>query len=246
MSVESLLSEVRGRLAVIARRRDELRAELDALDQEQDRLASAASVIEEHRAGVPPSDSSGGRVRVRLADRILDGIGEDGTRRAELLKKFLGGEVTVSALDGALHRLTVRGAIRREGRRIFRGSTGSADAGLAVGPAPGSPVADGVDPGSHRSGDSPPVPESDSAPGPARPPAGGDGRFLTVRVREAVAEGHATRKELIKHFAPQGVQESSLDEALRGLRRHRIIRRHPGGGIEVLREPASQASRGPR
>ena len=77
----------------------------------------------------------------------------------------------------------------------------------------------------------------------ARSAVAGDTRFLTERVHDAIARGYAsTRKELVKYFGPQGVKPTSVDEALRGLRKRGAIQRDPAGQITVSQQAPSSES----
>ena len=245
MDAKALLSSVREQLGAVDQRCDQLRRELAALDLERGRLESAVSVIQQHVEPASRSAPSTKRAPRHLTDRVLDALDVSGTRRAELVKQFVGEEVTEGALDGALHRLTDRGAIRREDGRIFRvvQSADSVGADVPSGSAPAVSGTDSAVSGSLRTGGSDSVQDLGSAPRPGRRPARGDKPFLTVRVREAIAEGHAsTRRELIRYFASQGVKSSSIDDALRGLRKRGLIERHSGGRITVSAPSASGVS----
>ena len=240
-----LLLTFRDELAALDRRRAELRGQLEALDAAHDRLATAVSVLEERVGAVSQSGSSDSLDDVPLADRILAALGGSGLRRAEMLPLFTAQGFTPSAIDSAVNRLKRRRAVRRHGRRIVRvpapsGSaeplhSASADADvLDLGAAPSS----GSEAAGRGSGDPAPTGGvSDSAPTgavAAEVVVDDDDRFLTERVREAVAAGIDTRKELLKYFAGRGVKGSSVDDAVSGLRKRGVLDRLPGRKLAVV------------
>ena len=238
-----ILSSLRDELATVDRRRAELRRELEGLDREHDRFATTISVLEERVGVAAASESVDSSESVPLADRIVDALGSTGLRRADMLRIFTAQGFTASSIDSAVNRLKRRGAIKRQGRRVLRAvplsgvaepvASASAaagvsdpDAGPSLGPAlvgePGDLSASGG-----VSGSVPAAGVSDGAVDAV------DDRPLTQRVFEAVEAGVDTRKELLKYFAHRNVTESSVDNAVSGLRRRGVLDRLAGGKLAV-------------
>ena len=239
-----VLSSLRDELATADRRRAELRGELEGLDREHDRLATAISVLEERVGVAPGSDLVDSSEPVPLADRIVDSLGTTGLRRADMLRIFTAQGFTASAIDSAVNRLKQRGAIRRQGKRVLRAEPRS---GMAEPAAPASAPAGVSELDAGPSSD----PAAVGEPG-ALSAAGGvsgsvtaaevsdgglgdaDDRSMTQRVREAVEAGVDTRQELRKYFAHRKVPESSVNNAVSGLRRRGVLDRLAGGKLVVV------------
>ena len=231
--VAVVLSRVRENLVAVSRRREELQRELDGLDREHERLAVAVEVMEHHAGHTAvPSSSDDSAAVPRLTERILDAL-VDGSarRRGDLVRLFQQQGVNRNTVGSAIRRLVQKGLVRREGRQLVVVS-GSASAAGASGrdqrQADSALVA--VESAPVANGGSSSDAGREVAVGGAElvsPPNPVDG-FLTDRVHEVVAKSVATtRKALIRHFARQGVTESAVDNAIRGLRRTDRLGRKP-------------------
>lgn len=236
-----LLNSFRDELKTLDSRRAELREQLEVLDREHAQLATTIAVLEDRVGPAPESGALDGRGDVSLADRILDAVGTSGLRRVEMLGIFTRQGFTPSAIDSATNRLVRRGAVQRRGRRIVRvvPPSGPAESGGPDPVVPGLSGAGGLVSGAD------PMPDNEavhsgsddraSADGPADPgsaaaaahgPVGDDeSRPLTHRVRDAIAGGIGTRKELITHFDRRGVLARRVDHALSHLRQKKELAR---------------------
>lgn len=235
----------------------ELRAELDGLQAECDRLATTLGVLDEHLGPASASGPADSSEPVPLSARILDALGTTGVRRADLLRLFRPQGYGEAAIDSAVSRMKARGDVRRQGKLILRAgpssellepvastvaTAGVADSGAA--PSPESETPGGA------AGDLSAAPVVAGSPPSAGVPGGAvadaDERPLRHRVREAVAAGVDTRKELLAYFAVRGVRQSSLDYAIAGLKRRRVIERLPSGKLVMApSDPAESGSRDP-
>lgn len=238
-----VLSSLRDELATVDRRRAELRGELEGLDREHDRLATTVSVLEERVGVAPGSDPVDSSEPVPLADRIVDALGTTGLRRVDMLRMFTAQGFTESAIDSAVNRLKRRGAVRRQGKRVLCAEPPS---GVAEPVASASAAAGVSEPDAGPAsapaavGEPSDLSTSDGASGSVAAAGVSDGgvddaddRPLTHRVREAVEAGVDTREELRKYFAHRNVAESSVDDAVSGLRRRGVLHRLAGGKLAV-------------
>ena len=230
-----LLASFKSELATLDRRRAELRGQLEELEHEYQRLETTVAVLEDRVGAVSQVGPADAREDVPLADRIVDALGATGLRRPEMLRIFVGQGFTPSAIDSAANRLTKRGRVRREGRRIVR---------VVPSSEPAQPVAPdlvGVDPPDSGAGRMSP-PESVDR-GPDEPPASGgvpgpvssgaavgdrvaddDGGPMTQRVRAAVQAGVDTREALVDYFAARGVSAARpVNRAVWDLRKKGVL-----------------------
>ena len=254
--VHVLLSAFRDELRTIEGRRAELRGQLEALEQQHDRLETTISVLED-RVGAAPSSGpeNAAPEEVPLVDRIVDALGTSGLRRPETLQIFKPQGFSESAIDSAVSRLLKNGRVRRQGRRVVRVElasrlpepvapdpvvTGPGDPGGLESGADPMPDTQTVDRGSQDrvSTDGPRDPAS-AAAAARGPVAGDDGRPLTDQVRDAIAGGVRTRQELLEQFGRRGVPARPVDHALSGLRKKKELAPLPPGQLALAdpREP---------
>ena len=239
-----LLSSFRDEIGTLDRRRAELRGQLEALDQEHDRLATTISVLEDRVGAAPQPGPADAPEAVSLADRIVDALGTSGLRRTDMLRIFTAQGFTPSAIDSATNRLKKRGTVRRQGRRIVHVVPPS---GLAEPVAPDSGGVGGAESGAGPMSDPETVdrgldepPADGGVPGLASTGAvsgervaDADNRPVTQRVRDAVQGGVDTSKELKKYFGLRGVKRSSVNGAIWGLRKRGVLNRLPDGKLVV-------------
>ena len=241
-----LLRSFRDEILTLDRRRAELRGQLDALDQEHERLETTISVLED-RVGAAPQSRPDEPEEIPLADRIVDALGTSGLRRVEMMRLFTRQGFTASAIDSANNRLLKRGAVRREGRRIVRvvppeepGAPGAPGAGGVGDPESGAgPTSDPetVDGGLDDSLAAGAVSTNVVSGGPV---AGEDDRPLTERVLEAIRTGLETRGELMTYFGSRGVKTSSVSGALSGLVKRGLVKTLGGGKLALAVAPGGE------
>ena len=243
--LEAALEAVRGELEALDRQRA-------ALERQHAELSAAVRVMERHSSRTDRPSPPGDLVtEVPLTQRVLNAIVDSGVAtRLDLLRRFFP-DVNANTVDSAVLRLVRRGSIRRDGRRLLP-VVRSVEPGLADLPAgvvasdsgavqprggfaPVVPEVSGGPPGLHdgdslpedRSGERVPVVDTPTVDADKAVP-------LTVRVLEAVATSVAsTRRALVQHFSAQGVRETSVDNAVAGLRRQGKLERRARGVLAV-------------
>lgn len=238
-----LLRSFRDEILTLDRRREELRGQLDALDQEHERLETTISVLED-RVGAAPQSRPDESEKIPLADRIVDALGTSGLRRVEMMRLFTRQGFTASAIDSANNRLLKRGAVRREGRRIVRvvppeepaapGSGSAGDPESGTGPTSDPETVDGGLDDPLASGA---VSTNVVSGGPV---AGEDDRPLTERVQEVIRTGLDTRKALMTYFGSRGVKTSSVNGAIWGLVKRGLVKKLGGGKLALAVAPGGE------
>ena len=248
-----LLSSFRDELRTLEGRRAELRGQLQALEQEHERLATTISVLEDRVGAAPESGPGDAPEEVPLVNRIVDALGTSGLRRPEMLRIFKRQGFSESAIDSAVTRLQKHGKVRRQGRRVVR-----------VEPHPRLPEPDVPDSGGvdatesgagpmsdpetlDRAPDQLPVPVSASGAvsvgsvSVERAPDD-DGRPLTQRVRDAVQAGVDTRDGLLEFFLSRGEKKRSINRTIWDLKNGEVLEEVAGGRLAVVAVGASDRS----
>ena len=239
-----LLRSFRDEILTLDRRRAELRGQLDALDQEHERLETTISVLEDRVGAAPQSGPADEPEGVSLADRIVDALGTSGLRRVEMMRLFTRQGFTASAIDSASNRLLKRGAVRRQGRRIVRvvppeepGAPGSGSVG-----DPESGAGPTSDPETVGGGLDDPLAAGAVSTGAVSGGrvAGEDDRPLTERVQEVIRTGLDTRKALMTYFGSRGVKTSSVNGAIWGLVKRGLVKKLGGGKLALAVAPGGE------
>lgn len=242
-----------------------LRERIAGLDRQRVSLVRALEVLQgESPPSVgessPPLDSASGEEDPPTrAAQILGVLRKSGplTRR-EILRAFEGAAVKASSLDSTVYRLKARGLIVKRGARfaipesqVVAGPGAEAVASSAPDRSTG-PVRAPIELGAPQvQGDRRVVPVAEdraaAAAAPPEPvPDEDHAGPLTVRVCQAVVTGVAgTRRDLVRHFAPQGFSESAVDAALSGLRKRGKLRSVGRGAIVVVGSGASSETAEP-
>ena len=243
-----------------------LRERIAGLDRQRVSLVRALEVLQgesppsvgESRS--PLDGASGEEDPPTRAAQILGVLRKSGplTRR-EILRAFEGAAVKASSLDSTVYRLKERGLIVKRGARFAipephqvvaapgAEAVASSAPDRSTGPVR-APVELGVP---QVQGDRRVVPVAEdraaAAAAPPEPvPDEDHAGPLTVRVCQAVVTGVAgTRRDLVRHFAPQGFSESAVDAALSGLRKRGKLRSVGRGAIVVVGSGASSETAEP-
>ena len=243
----AVLSSVEDRLAVVARRREELERQCADVAREHDRLAATVSVMKEHAGLVGQPSAAESSPDPPVTDRVLDAIvGSSADSRASLLQLFRPLGVNENSIDSAIKRLKKRGIIQQRGKALVPVESPSSasvaqpspeSAPSDVGQGPAVRVAAPLEAEGHA-----------TSPGAVMDPAGDSGDAAAAsrassadrsskraQVLDAVvALDSATRPAIVAHLAPRGITGANVDSALKGLRRVGKLKRRAGGVYVVV------------
>ena len=251
---QAVLSSVQDRLAVVARRREELERQCADVVCEYDRLAATVSTMKEHAALAGQPSSAAASVAPPVTGRVFDAlVGSSANSRATLLRHFRPLGVKDNTVDSAIKRLKKTGAVHQHGKILVPAESAPsvplpshepAVSGVGQERADPGAVPVEVDPGHspratavaiphEGSGDAAPAPRAFSADRPSMRDA--DGPSYRDQVLDAlVALGPVPRSALVEHLRPLGLGAGRVDTALGGLKRLGRVERRPDGAYVVV------------